>query len=280
MQYELLDPVSDGVYGHECFLKSAYVGCTAAATDPMAGYGNWTSSDPGWVGHSGPQVCPGDARGVPDRSCLLTGMDYGGSPHNCGYATIIMIYSDNTSFPVPGWYSGTVAYNTLLADPGQCQDLCAATPGCDFFSYEWEETGGSQYHECYLKQGYSYHECPHPIIEQYVPWSNPSDPDWHGVSGPAVCPVVPPPSPPCIYASKDYGRSSSACGVELGGSYAPVVGLFYDNTLYDVPSWLSAPAIRNPLLSTEQQCQNLCYAHPNCTYFSYEVRSHRPNLPP
>jgi hypothetical protein len=23
--------------------------------------------------------------------------------------------------------------------------------GCDFFSYEWEETEGGYYHECYLK---------------------------------------------------------------------------------------------------------------------------------
>ena len=91
-RFELLDPVSDGLYGHECFLKAAYVGCTADDTDPMAGYGAWSSSDPGWVGHSGPEVCPGNPFAVPDRSCLLVGMDYGGSPHNCGYATIIVIY--------------------------------------------------------------------------------------------------------------------------------------------------------------------------------------------
>ena len=54
---------------------------------------------------------------------------------------------------------------------------------CDFFSYEWEETNGTRHHECYLKQGFSYNECPHPVIEQYVPWSNPDDPGWHGVSG-------------------------------------------------------------------------------------------------
>ena len=59
-QYELLEPVADGVYGHECFLKAAYVNCTADDTDPMAGYGTWSSSDAGWVGHSGPEVCPGD----------------------------------------------------------------------------------------------------------------------------------------------------------------------------------------------------------------------------
>ena len=271
VQYELLDPVADGLYGHECFLKAAYVGCTAALTDPMAGYGEWTSTDPGWVGHSGPEMCPDDPLAVPDRSCLLVGMDYGGSPHDCGYATIITIYSDNSSFPVPSWYSGPVIYNALLADAGACQDLCAATPGCDYFAYEWEETGGSQYHECYLKQGYSYNECPHPVMEQYVPWSNPDDPDWHGVSGPAVC-ITPPPSPPCIYASKDYGGSSSACGTELGGVYADVVGLYYDNTLYDVPGWLSVPAIHNTLLSSETQCQSLCAALPTCDYFSYEVR--------
>ena len=90
-------------------------------------------------------------------------------------------------------------YNTLLADAGACQDLCDATPGCDFFSYEWEETDGAQYHECYLKQGFSFDECPHPVAEQYVPWSNEDDPDWHGVSGPAVCTPPPPTPPPCIH---------------------------------------------------------------------------------
>ena len=141
---------------------------------------------------------------------------------------------------------------------------------CDFFSYEWEETNGTRHHECYLKQGFSYNECPHPVIEQYVPWSNPDDPGWHGVSGPAVCAPSPPPSPPCIHASMDYGRSSSACGVELGGVYADTVQLIYDHQLYDVPSWLSAPALLNPILSSEAQCQHLCAAHPNCDYFSYE----------
>ena len=151
-RYELLDPPSAGLYAHECFLKAAYVGCTAAATDPMAGYGTWTSSDPGWVGHSGPEVCYPSPLAVPDRSCLLVGMDYGGSPHSCGYATIIVIYSDTPAFPAPGWYSGAVAYNTLLTSAGACQDLCSATPGCDFFAYEWEETAGARHHECYLSE--------------------------------------------------------------------------------------------------------------------------------
>ena len=269
-RYELLEPVADGVYGHECFLKAAYVNCTAAESDPMAGYGVWSSSDPGWVGHSGPEVCPGDQQAVADRSCLLTGMDYGGNPHSCGYATTIVIYSDSSAFPTPGWYSGPVMYNTLLVDAGACQDLCEATPGCDFFSYEWEETAGARHHECYLKQGYSYNECPHPVIEQYVPWSNADDPAWHGVSGPAVCAPAPPTPPPCIHESMDYGRSSSACGVELGGVYAETVELVYDNQLYDVPGWLTAPALLNPVLSSEAQCQHLCAAHPSCDYFSYE----------
>ena len=78
----------------------------------------------------------------------------------------------------------------------------------------------------------------------------------------------------------DYGRSSSACGVELGGAYAPVVALYYDNTLYDVPGWLSAPATHNPLLTTEEQCQDLCAALPTCDYFSYEVRGRRSNSRP
>ena len=277
-RFELLDPVSAGVYGHECFLKAAYVNCTAALTDPMAGYGTWTSSDPGWVGHSGPEYCYPAPDAVPDRSCLLVGMDYGGNPNSCGYAEIVIIYSDNSNFPTPSWYpayvaagqSAPVQYNTLLSSAGACQDLCSATPGCDYFAYEWEETASARFHECYLKRGYSYAECPHPVIEQYVPWSNDADPAWHGVSGPAVCVPPPPPSPPCIYESMDYGRSSSACGVELGGVYADTVELVYDSTLYDVPGWLSAPATYNPVLSSQAGCQALCAAHANCSFFSYE----------
>ena len=129
-EYELLDAdANDGVYAHECYLKAAYDGCTADDDDPMAGYAPWSSDDPGWVGHSGPEVCPGAQKAAPDRSCLLTGMDYGGSPHDCGYADTIIIYSDSSAFPTPGWYSGPVMYNTLLADAGACQDLCEATPG-------------------------------------------------------------------------------------------------------------------------------------------------------
>ena len=162
-------------------------------------------------------------------------------------------------------------YNALLVNAGACQDLCSATPGCDYFSYEWEETAGARHHECYLKQGFSYNECPHPVMEQYVPWSNANDPAWHGVSGPAVCTPPPPPAPPCIHASMDYGRSSSPCGVELGGEYADTVALFYDHELYDAPGWLSADKVtKNPLLSSEEQCQQLCAAHPNCDFFSYE----------
>ena len=69
----------------------------------------------------------------------------------------------------------------------------------------------------------------------------------------------------------DYGRSSSACGVELGGAYAETVALHYDSVLYDVPGWLSLGlAVFNPVLSSEAQCQVLCAAHANCSYFSYE----------
>ena len=72
----------------------------------------------------------------------------------------------------------------------------------------------------------------------------------------------------------DYGRSSSACGVELQGfglsGYAETVALHYDNTLYDVPGWLSAPAILNPVLSSETECQVLCAVNADCDYFSYE----------
>ena len=128
-EYELLEPEADGLYGHECFLKAAYEGCTADDTDEMAGYGPWTSDpyDPSWVGHSGPEVCPGVADPEPaDRSCLLPGMDYGGGDP-CGYATTLAIYADRTDWTPPGWFSGEMHYNTLIADAAACQALCAAT---------------------------------------------------------------------------------------------------------------------------------------------------------
>ena len=237
-EFELLESEADGLYGHECFLKAAYVGCTADDTDSMAGYGAWTSEDPGWVGHSGPEVCPGDQQAVSDRSCLLTGMDYGGGPHECGYATTIVIYSDNSAFPAPGWYSGPVKYNTLLVDAGACQDLCEATPGCDFFSYEWEETDAIRYHECYLKQGFSHDECPHPVIEQYVPWSNEDDPAWHGVSGPAVCtPTPPPPLAPfavsfSLTASGDVGDYTPTVMDAMATKVATTAGV--DKSMVDI----------------------------------------------
>ena len=260
-EYELLEPEADGLYGHECFLKAAYVGCSADDSDPMAGYGVWTSADPGWVGHSGPEVCPGAQLEEPDRSCLLTGMDYGGNPNGCGYATTIIIYSDNTAFPTPSWYGGTVAYNTLLADAGACQALCAAASGCDFFSYEWEETNSSQYHECYLKQGFSYDECPYPVAEQYVPWSNDDDPDWHGVSGPATC--MPPP-PPCLLVGMDYGGNPNGCG------YATTIIIYSDNTAFPTPSWYGGTVAYNTLLADAGACQALCAAASGCDFFSYE----------
>ena len=39
---------------------------------------------------------------------------------------------------------------------------------------------------------------------------------------------------------------------------------------YDVPGWFSATTVHNPLLTSEEQCQTLCKAHPSCNYFSYE----------
>ena len=119
----------------------------------------------------------------------LVAGQFGGGGDPCGYADIIIIYADHSDWSPPSWFSGPVEYNTLLADAGACQDLCDATPGCDYFSYEWENTTGTYYHECYLKQGFTYAECPHPVIEQYAVWEHDliESPDWHGVSGPAVC---------------------------------------------------------------------------------------------
>ena len=59
-EYELLEPEADGLYGHECFLKAAYVGCTD--DDPMAGYGVWTATTLGGSATRAPRSAPAPRR--------------------------------------------------------------------------------------------------------------------------------------------------------------------------------------------------------------------------
>jgi hypothetical protein len=130
-------------------------------------------------------VCCTTFHGNELEGCLKVNQDYGGSPGDCGFAPTLDIVTDNGDWPAPSWYTDPVVIDASMTSPEACQALCASTTGCDFFSYEWEETEGARYHECYLKSAYD--SCSLPVIEQYVPWSNAGDPDWHGVSGPVDC---------------------------------------------------------------------------------------------
>ena len=117
--------------------------------------------------------------------CIYEKYDYGGygasqaDGTSCGYAPMMAIVLNNDRAGIPSWFSGTNITDPTMTSAEACQKWCSIYDSCDFFSYEWELTAGGMYHECYLKQGYSYTECPHPVIEQYVPWSNAADAAWH-----------------------------------------------------------------------------------------------------
>ena len=102
---------------------------------------------------------------------------------SCGYAPIVAIVADHEDWPAPGWFGGTITRDASLVSPQQCQDLCAATADCDYFSYEWELTAGEMYHECYLKEAYTDPMCMSApgTTNPYVPWGS-QDSAWHGHS--------------------------------------------------------------------------------------------------
>merc|ERR1711998_799526 len=102
--------------------------------------------------------------------------------------------------------------------PLACQTACAATEGCDFFSYEWEEEpdNGINYHECYLKTAYT---CDILIEDQYAPWSNDEDPAWYGTSGPAVCPEP----EECIVTAEPEGANEVSGADDSSGGAAVII---------------------------------------------------------
>ena len=127
---------------------------------------------------------------------------------SCGYAPIVAIVADHDDWPAPSWFTGTITRDATLVSPQQCQDLCAATADCDYFSCklpspslqpslsrsplsthplfapdEWELTAGEMYHECYLKEAYTDPMCMSApgTTNPYVPWGS-EDSAWHGHS--------------------------------------------------------------------------------------------------
>ena len=70
-------------------------------------------------------------------------MDFGGNVEGCGYAPMIGIAVDSTSWIAPGWFTGDVSVHPNLSSPEDCQALCRDFVddngnACEYFSYEWE----------------------------------------------------------------------------------------------------------------------------------------------
>eukprot|EP01052_Picozoa_sp_SAG31_P010016 SAG31_NODE_537_length_14325_cov_19.890881_2_plen_658_part_00 len=124
--------------------------------------------------------------------CLHYGMDYGagqrpdGTP--CGHAPTVLLVVDKPNFPMETvrWYPGETGRRPVidisLDGAFYCQTLCRHTAGCDFFAYEFENSVGTSFHECYLKAGHEDSTC-----DQYTPWTNDGDPEYFSASGPKLC---------------------------------------------------------------------------------------------
>ena len=115
-------------------------------------------------------------------TCIYAMMDYGGGG-TCGYAPVTTIILNDENGPVPGWFSGDVYIDPTLNSTADCQALCAASSTCDYFSYEWENSGGTHYHECFLKTGFE-----DPTCHGFVKWGFDDSYPWVGASGYGVCP--------------------------------------------------------------------------------------------
>ena len=128
-------------------------------------------------------TCEFDSAGNCPDTCESTDAIAVGEVVSCGYAPIVAIVADHEDWPAPGWFGGTITRDASLVSPQQCQDLCAATADCDYFSYEWELTAGEMYHECYLKEAYTDPMCMSApgTTNPYVPWGS-QDSAWHGHS--------------------------------------------------------------------------------------------------
>ena len=87
--------------------------------------------------------------------CYFQGQDYKVS--GCGYATTLSIIDNRTDTDASSWFSGPRAVMEDLHHPSQCQALCANFTGCDFFSFEIQQSSPEA--KCYLKAAYSDPTC-------------------------------------------------------------------------------------------------------------------------
>ena len=257
---------------HECYLKTSYEDAECMV-DP---YVPWVSDDPVWYGQSGPGA---NCNAPTENACSgQIGMDYGGNPSytdasgaevSCGYAPVVELVADHADWPAPGWYSGPLTIDAGMDSPLECQARCLANADCDFFSYEWELTAGSMYHECYLKTSYEDAEC---MVYPYVPWAS-EDAYWHGQSGPGIA-CAPPQENACEgQIGMDYGGNPSYVdfiGATVSCGYAPVVAIVADHADWQAPGWYGGPVLRDATMDSPLECQRMCLNNLDCDYFSYE----------
>ena len=70
-----------------------------------------------------------------------------------------------------------------------CQQKCQEQWNCDFFTYQWEMTGGEMVHKCYLKASYD-NGNPDCNDDVWCDWSDDAayaETGWHSGSGPKIC---------------------------------------------------------------------------------------------
>ena len=96
--------------------------------------------------------------------------------------------------------------DSTMTSPQRCQQLCARTSGCHYFSYELEDQGSAyedadhvyrQVHKCYLKDKFRLSDVPEGLginaCNEFEVWEegdvymHDRDPNWKGASGPAQC---------------------------------------------------------------------------------------------
>ena len=91
----------------------------------------------------------------PLGSCYVQGQDY--KVDGCGYADTLSIIDNRTDTDASSWFNGPRSVVIDLAHPSQCQALCANFTGCDFFSFEIQQSLPEA--KCYLKRAYSDPSC-------------------------------------------------------------------------------------------------------------------------
>jgi hypothetical protein len=133
--YQRFDSFNVAAKYHKCYLKLGFGSCAVPVEDQFT---PWAPADPSERSAAGPANC-GDV----STPCIKANVDFGGNVEGCGYAPMIGIAVDSTSWIAPGWFTGDVSVHPNLSSPEDCQALCRDFVddngnACEYFSYEWE----------------------------------------------------------------------------------------------------------------------------------------------